>query len=630
MSNFNTKYTMCENRCLLFDFDNTLVNSDSRRDSDGRWLSGFPDEAIQDYKLYDGWKDVLDWAQKNNVKTAIISTTPADHIQKTLDHFGIQVDKIEGNVKKNSGRILTSVIDVFGCTTENALYVGDNRKDADIARMAGVHFAAAVWDSWHEERLKRRNCYAIDKRKDIISLFDNLDKALVPIKVDNRTDPAASMPKARQSASAGFAQLVKSFLSGLSAKELKGQTKIEPNDPPRSNDEDRTYGILGAIIGDIAGSSHSSTRTRCNSVKALFGAQASITDDTVLTVAVADALLNDKTYADTIWEWGHNYSYAEYGGGFRAWMKGDRTTQGTSSGNGSAMRVSPVGFYAKSLEEALELAEQSSIPTHNSQDAIKGAQSIAASIFLARSGKSKSEIKQYVESTFGYDLNLTKEEIQSFVCRLSGGEKALAKYCAPIAISSVLSGVYYEDVIKTAITYLGYSDTIACMAGGIAAAYYGVPKSIAEAAVKYLDDDILGIVNKFDKTSFESGHITPKNPQQWKDNIVVVYGTNIDGKHNEDGGAYTHESRFNHYPRKGYPIRTVGYDFETQTKEDIANFVKYVEGNKEETFLIMRVGIDKANIPVAQIAPLFKSLFGRSNVYFPLQYIEFFQNEGNC
>lgn len=186
------------NRCLLMDFDNTLFNTDSRRDKRGKWLPGFPESSIPGYKLYDGWREVFSWAQEHNVKIAMVSTTPEDHIRKALDRFGLKADAIYGRVRKTSGKILLRAISEMGGTVSQALYVGDHRNDADIARMAGVPFAGAVWDSWHEARLAARECLTISSPTEIIPLFDNLAGIPTPRQLDRSCDPGCSVPSTRK------------------------------------------------------------------------------------------------------------------------------------------------------------------------------------------------------------------------------------------------------------------------------------------------------------------------------------------------------------------------------------------------------------------------------------------------
>ena len=257
-------------------------------------------------------------------------------------------------------------------------------------------------------------------------------------------------------------------------------------------------GIIGAIIGDIVGS-----RFEWNNHKStdfdLFANGCRFTDDTVMTVAVAEWLETGKHLPDIMRKWAKKYFRRGYGVRFANWLFMTPNPQPYNSlGNGSGMRVSPVGFYAKSLDNALELAEQSAEVSHNHPEGIKGAQAIASAIFLAREGRSKEEIRDYIEQTFGYNLHRTCDEIRptyQFNMTCEGS--------CPEAIVAFLDSTDYESAIRLAVSLGGDSDTIACMTGGIAAAFYGVPDHIIEQAMEYIPDDMMEIINKFDGYVFE-------------------------------------------------------------------------------------------------------------------------------
>lgn len=383
--------------------------------------------------------------------------------------------------------------------------------------------------------------------------------------------------------------------------------------------EEHVYGIIGAVIGDIVGSRLEFTKGFPKYNFKLFGASNKFTDDSILTVAIADAILHKKPFADAIWDWAKSYPYAGWGRGFRIWLKGSKDVQNTSIGNGSGMRISPVGFYASSLEECLELAKKATVPTHNSQDGINGAQAIASAIFLARQKKTKAEIKAYVEETFGYNLDLTKDDIEALVNSFGRGEGEFARNSVHVAIIAFLNGTDYEGVIRTAITYGGDSDTIACMAGGIAAAYYGVPVSLVKQAIPFLSDDLLAVINEFDKTSFKSEHITPNVTTGWSKNSIIVYGSSVtEGVNGEDGSFEAHKRG----KKKSFPIRTIGVDF-TETEHDAKELVTFVEQHPENPILVKKVGLSKkSNIGAKKMAPLFKPLRDKPNVYLPAEFKE--------
>jgi ADP-ribosylglycohydrolase len=252
--------------------------------------------------------------------------------------------------------------------------------------------------------------------------------------------------------------------------------------------------MIGAIAGDIIGSAYEWHYTKSPDFE-LFTPQSSPTDDTVLTIAVADCILHDKEYALTLKEYGRKYPYAGYGGMFLDWLCSDSLAPYNSFGNGSAMRVSPVGFAFSKLNTVLLEAERSAAVTHNHHEGIKGAQAIAASIFLAKSGEDKEKIREYVEYTFSYDLHQTIEEIRPWyrfdeTCQGS----------VPQAIIAFLESENYEDAVRKAVSLGGDSDTLGCMTGGIAQAYYReIPEYIIFDSEQMQDPRIRHIVELFDK-----------------------------------------------------------------------------------------------------------------------------------
>ena len=254
--------------------------------------------------------------------------------------------------------------------------------------------------------------------------------------------------------------------------------------------------ILGSLVGDIVGSVYEFCNVKTTDFE-LFYQESSFTDDSVMTLAVAKWLIEDETHSkqyliECMQELGRCYPAAGYGGRFSLWLFEDDPQPYDSWGNGSGMRVSPVGLYAHTLEEALALAEITASVSHNHPEGIKGAQAIAASVFLCKTGKTKAEIKDYVERTFGYDLNRTLAEIRpgyQFDVSCQGS--------VPEAIIAFLEGNSFEEVLRLSISIGGDSDTIACMACGIAACMYPIPDDIAEVCDEILTDDLREIKDKF-------------------------------------------------------------------------------------------------------------------------------------
>jgi ADP-ribosylglycohydrolase len=224
--------------------------------------------------------------------------------------------------------------------------------------------------------------------------------------------------------------------------------------------------MFGAIVGDIAGSPYE--RINCKGEWCeIFAPGARFTDDTVLTLATADHFVFGDSYADVYKQFGRNYPYAGYGASFREWMLAENPQPYNSWGNGSAMRVSPIAWVGDNLDWVLKEAKESAAVTHNHPDGIKGAQAVASAVFLARVGTSKTQIKEYIVETFAYDLSQKLDNIRpsySFDVSCAGS--------VPQAITAFLESTDFESAIRKAISLGGDSDTIACIAGAIAHAYY--------------------------------------------------------------------------------------------------------------------------------------------------------------
>ncbi len=259
--------------------------------------------------------------------------------------------------------------------------------------------------------------------------------------------------------------------------------------------------MLGAIIGDIAGS-----RFEWNNIKTkrfeLLSAElgCSATDDSVMTLAVAQAILDcageysqlEETTVKNMQQFGQKYPNAGYGGLFYKWIFAENPQPYYSFGNGAAMRVSPCGFAAKTLEEAILLPKAVTKVTHNHPEGMKAAEAVSVAIFLARRSKSISEIKQYIEEHY-YKIDFTLDEIRpiyKFDVTCQGS--------VPQAFEAFFESTGFEDAIRNAISIGGDSDTIAAITGGMAGAYYGIPSAIREKALRFLPYDLEDIVHSFE------------------------------------------------------------------------------------------------------------------------------------
>ncbi len=250
--------------------------------------------------------------------------------------------------------------------------------------------------------------------------------------------------------------------------------------------------MFGAIVGDIAGSTYE--RHNCKGEWCeIFADGSTFTDDTVLTLATADRFLYGGTYTEVYRRFARNYPYAGYGASFRAWMISNDPRPYNSWGNGSAMRVSPIAWVSDDFEFVLQEAKSSAEVTHDHPNGIKGSQALAAAVFLARMGSSKAAIKDSLSGRFGYDLDRSLDSIRpgyTFDVSCEGS--------VPQAIIAFLESTDFESAIRKAISLGGDSDTIACIAGAVAHAYYGeIPPWMVDYCMNVLDVAQRSIIHDF-------------------------------------------------------------------------------------------------------------------------------------
>jgi ADP-ribosyl-[dinitrogen reductase] hydrolase len=250
--------------------------------------------------------------------------------------------------------------------------------------------------------------------------------------------------------------------------------------------------LVGAVAGDVIGSVYEFSRQKDYDFP-LFGHDSKVTDDSILTIAVADAILHDRSYGSCIHEYARAYPDGGYGGFFREWIYSDDPQPYNSFGNGSAMRVSAVGWAFGTLEEVLHEARRSAVVTHDHPEGIKGAQATALSVFLARKGESKKTIKQEITVRFGYDLNRTVDGIRPIY-----EFNEICQKTVPEAIIAFLESDNFEDAIRKTISLGGDADTLGAITGAIAEAYYGgVPSEIIDEVRKRVPDELWDVVEKF-------------------------------------------------------------------------------------------------------------------------------------
>lgn len=259
--------------------------------------------------------------------------------------------------------------------------------------------------------------------------------------------------------------------------------------------------MYGAILGDMIGAPYEFSQAPRDKGFPLFIEGSHFTDDSVMTVAVAEALLDtlgadDQTVSEALMaamqHWGRCYPNAGYGGRFRHWLVAEQPAPYGSFGNGSAMRVSAAGWLCDSLAETRRLARLSAAVTHNHPEGIKGAEAVASAIFLARQGSTKEAMRAFISETFGYDLSRSCDDIRPMYTF-----NETCQGTVPEAITAFLEGENFEDVIRTAVTLGGDCDTLTCIAGSIAEAFYGVPQKLVDACRARLPEDMLAVVDHF-------------------------------------------------------------------------------------------------------------------------------------
>lgn len=263
--------------------------------------------------------------------------------------------------------------------------------------------------------------------------------------------------------------------------------------------------MYGAILGDIIGSPYEFDRGNKSKDFPLFSRNSTYTDDSVMTLAVADAFLTLPPEATDenirrqlvffLQRYGQAFPHAGYGGMFRRWLKDPNPQPYGSYGNGSAMRVSSAGWLFDDLQTVRHMARLSAEVTHNHPEGIKGAEATASAIYLARTSSTKAEIKAYIEANFHYDLSRTCDEIRPAYRHVESCQETV-----PESITAFLEGESFEDVIRTAVSLGGDCDTLTCIAGSIAEGFYGVPEELKQQCRERLPEDLRKVLRRFEET----------------------------------------------------------------------------------------------------------------------------------
>ena len=412
--------------------------------------------------------------------------------------------------------------------------------------------------------------------------------------------------------------------------------------------------MLGAIIGDTIGSVYEFNNTRDFNFK-LFTDRSNYTDDSIMTIAVAHWAMTDKQYTHAQLEQ-IMVHYAQafpcpmggYGGGFNTWLfhpealidyktgqKASVRCPYNSWGNGSGMRAPALGWLFDTLEETERVAAISAAITHNHPEGIKGAQAVAAAVYMARKGATKAEMVQYITRRFGYDLSVTWSELHR-----SYGWDSSCQGTVPQAIIAFLHSTDFESAIRSAIAIGGDSDTIACITGGIAEAYYKeipahmvvptwrlLPAQLRQVLLSFAAGDYAECFHRYIDPHLQQREYTPERIVHLEQNEVFVFGSNLLGQH-AGGAAYAAHQKFG--AQWGLGVGPSGQSYAIPTMHGgvqsirpyVDQFIRYAKKHPHLKFYVTRIGCGIAGFSDSEIAPLFAAALPLSNVVLPHSFCE--------
>ena len=393
--------------------------------------------------------------------------------------------------------------------------------------------------------------------------------------------------------------------------------------------------MYGAIVGDFIGSVYESQKCSDWEKFPISSDKSKFTDDTIMTIAVEEWLLSADNLADLddqklvqiMQSYGQKYPDRGYGANFSQWIQSENPQPYNSYGNGSAMRVSGVAWKFDNMDDVRSCARRSAAITHNHAEGIKGAEAIAAAVFLARTGKSKADIKAYIVNEFDYDLEHNCDEI-----RKNSHFDDTCQVTVPLAIVAFLESTDFENAIRLAVSLGGDSDTIACMTGAIAEAYYGRLPNTEYNIICALPSELRDVVEAFrQKYVFINiwhegdlrlaGFKIPK----LNSNEIFVFGSNLSGLHG-GGAARTAYERYGAQWGVGvgltgqtYAIPTMQGGIDT-IKPYTDEFTEFAKKHSDLIFLVTRIGCGIAGFKETEMAPLFAESAKLPNVYLPFGF----------
>ena len=379
--------------------------------------------------------------------------------------------------------------------------------------------------------------------------------------------------------------------------------------------------MIGSLVGDMVGSVYEWKNIKMKDFP-LFATDCFFTDDSILTIALADTLLSGTPYAENMRRFYRWYPDGGYGGSFRQWARSANPKPYNSWGNGAAMRISPVGYAFDDMETVLRKAEEFTAITHNHPEGIKGGQSVAAAIFLARTGQTKEEIQRYIESRFGYHLSRHVDEIRpTYTFDVS------SQGTVPQAIRAFLDSTDFEDAIRTAISLGGDSDTVACITGGIAQAFYrNVPNPMQSAVYRILDDRLgditLRFMQKYCEFCCETSAVDA-SLMAIEDEMAELLTEWPDSETSENSGGV--------FERYAFRFR-VGETVFLKTRPDYLESLGYVHTRMEEDGLSKDLSWIPSEQMVRELASVPMTIF-MANAYhcgYPLYFVRFTHKGQSC
>ena len=461
-------------KALILDFDMTLFNT--RPSTKARlakdWEKAY--EQIPQFTLYDGWREVFDYTKAHGIKTILISRATKNLMERTLNHFGLNCDVIIGSRRgypskkdANSYVLVDKALDQLQCniSRSNIISVGDSATDRTMSENAGVRFVGAIWDCEKEESYTElQKGETIKNPKEIIHILESNQE-----------------------------------ISATSESSNIVCTDARPL-------------MYGVIAGDMIGKPYERRKDSIHTTDfLLFEKRSKYTDDTILTIAIMDWLMSDNNFTWEVLETKIvNYTLTSkrfngqsrcFSNEFAEWIKNENREKGrVSDSNGAVMRVSPVGWFFNDIESVEKVAEIQATLTHNHPDAVCGAKAVATTVLLARKGKTKEEIRDFISSRYDMNLNYTMDGYRTVARWTTNGKET-----AQQAIMSFLCTDNFEDAIRYAVSLGTDSDTVGAITGGIAEAFYrGVPEHIKnEIHRRAFPDEYWDVIRRFgDRVGF--------------------------------------------------------------------------------------------------------------------------------